>query len=57
MRVFYYWSYLEPWSSGDNHHDAHINKFSFHFHGKKITLAPLSTQEVNEDQNKMKKKR
>jgi len=36
----------KPWQF-DKHtlHDGHTNKFYFHFHGKKITLAPLSPQE------------
>jgi len=47
-----------PWKF-DKHtlHDRHTNKFSFHFHGKKITLAPRSYQEINRDLNKMKEKR
>jgi len=38
-------------------HDGHANKFSFSFQGKKITLLPLSSKEVNEDQIQMLKKR
>jgi len=38
-------------------HDGHTDKFSFNFQGQKITLLPLSTKEVNEDQMQMIKKR
>ena len=38
-------------------HDGLANKFYFSFQGKKITLLPLSSKEVNEDQIQMLKKR
>jgi len=38
-------------------HDGLTNTMSFSFQGRKITLKPLSPQEVHEDQIKMKTKR
>lgn len=47
-----------PWQFDKNTlHDGHTKNFSFHFHAKNITLAPLLPQEVKEDQNKMKKQK
>jgi len=38
-------------------YDGHANIYAFSFQGKKFTLLPLSPNQVNEDQNKMKDKR
>jgi len=47
-----------PWQY-DRHvlHDGLTNTVSFSFQGRKVTLKPLSPQEVHEDQIKMKTKR
>jgi len=47
-----------PWQY-DRHvlHDGLTNIMSFSFQGRKVTLKPLSPQEVHEDQIKMKTKR
>jgi len=47
-----------PWQY-DRHvlHDGLSNTMSFSFQGRKVTLKPLSPQEVHEDQIKMKTKR
>ena len=47
-----------PWQY-DRHvlHDGLTNTMSFSFQGRKVTLKPLSPQEVHEDQIKMKTKR
>jgi len=37
-------------------HDGRTNKYSFMHFGQKISLAPLSPNEVREDQKKMKEK-
>ena len=47
-----------PWQfDKQTFHDGYTNKFSFNFQGRKITLKPLSPQEVSKDQEKMQKKR
>ena len=47
-----------PWQS-DRHvlHDGLSNTMSFSFQGRKVTLKPLSPQEIHEDQIKMRIKR
>jgi len=47
-----------PWQY-DRHvlHDGLSNTMSFSFQGRKVTLKPLSPQEIHEDQIKMKTKR
>jgi len=46
-----------PWQF-DKHviHDGLTSKISFHHKGKKITLCPLSAQQVRDDQISLKKK-
>jgi len=38
-------------------YDGHANTYAFSFQGKKFTLLPLSPNQANEDQNKVKDKR
>jgi len=38
-------------------YDGHANTYAFSFQGKKFTLLPLSPNQENEDQNKVKDKR
>ncbi|XP_024013092.1 uncharacterized protein LOC112087299 [Eutrema salsugineum] len=46
-----------PWQSDRTVlHDGFTNKHSFVFHGRKITLIPLTPQEVYQDQVQMKQK-
>jgi len=37
-------------------YDGHANTYAFSFQGKKFTLLPLSPNQANEDQNKVKDK-